>query len=100
MSTSKTPCGVVAVFVGPDGREIVSVSDFSLDGYGGFSAKEAQEHRVKDAISARVIQAFCSDAVGKHIDRYRASEILREMQREDGFKLHLIPIGHDDEAAK
>ena len=91
---SETPKGVVAVFVGPDGRQIASVSDFNQNGYGGFSLEEAQTSRVKDSIASAVADMLCSSAFTKHLDNYRKREVLSQMQTRDGYHLHIIPIGH------
>jgi hypothetical protein len=89
------PKGVVAVFVGPDGHAVANAADFDYSGYGGFSLEEAQIIRVKDAIARKVAEAFASTEFTKHLDRYRLQEVLRQMQDRDGYKLHIIGIGHE-----
>lgn len=92
--------GVVAVFVGPDGREIASVSDFSTDGYGGFTMRQAQEHRIRYAVADAVAERFASTEFTKHLDNYQRRQVLDAMTRDGGYKLHIIPIGYDDEEDK
>lgn len=93
----QTPKGVVAIFVGPDGRCIASVSDFRHDGYGGYTMQEAQTHRARDAIARAVADALASSEFTKHIDNYHKREVLSQMERQDGYRLHIVPVGHEVE---
>jgi hypothetical protein len=91
------PQGVVAVFVGPTGQCIASVSDFERSGYGGYSLQQSQTVRVKDAIGRKVAEAFASSEFTKHLDRYNVQRVLEAMQQNDGYKLHIISVGHEEE---
>jgi hypothetical protein len=91
------PKGVVAVFVGPTGQCIASVSDFERSGYGGYSLKDSQTVRVKDEIGRQVAEAFASSEFTKHLDRYNVQKVLSAMQSNDGYKLHIISVGHEEE---
>lgn len=93
--TEQIPKGVVAVFVGPDGREVASASDFNQSGYGGHTLQESQTVRIRDAIANRVADALASTDFTKHIDLYHKREVLRSMERTAGYRLHIIPIGYD-----
>lgn len=88
LSPMREPQGVVAVFVGPDGHQVAAVADFDQSGYGGFSLHEAQTLRIKDAIASEVARRFCSDDYIKHLDRYKRSEVINAMVRNDGYHLH------------
>lgn len=90
-----TPQGVVGIFVGPDGRCIASVSDFDHHGYGGYTQQEAQTHRVRDAIARAVADALASSEFTKHIDNYHKREVLSAMERNDGYRLHVVPVGYE-----
>jgi hypothetical protein len=93
---SETPKGIVAVFVGPDGHCVASVSDFDTSGYGGYTMREAQEHRIRDAIATAVANALASNDFTKHIDVYHKREVLRAMERTAGYHLHLVPVGYEE----
>lgn len=93
----EVPKGVVAVFVGPDGREIASVADFDLGGYGGHTLLQSQTVRVRSEIAIKVADALASSEFTKHIDNYAKRQVLAEMERRDGYRLHIIPVGHEAE---
>lgn len=82
---------MVAVYV-HEGRVIAHVADFLPDKPGGYTKREAQEHRVNDAIGVAVVKACSSYLVGNHIDRYTAGLVLQKLPG----KVVLIPIGYED----
>jgi hypothetical protein len=89
------PKGVVAVLVGPDGRAVASASDFDLSGYGGYSLEEGQTHRIRDAIAHRVAEAMASSDFTKNMSTYERRKVVEAMIAKDGYRLHIIPIGHE-----
>jgi hypothetical protein len=91
--------GIVAILTDPKGRVVASVSDFTHDGYGGFSLQEAQEHRVKRHLAFAVIRAYCSDFIIPAIEPYDCEQIVARLTRQHGFTRTLIPIGHAEEKA-
>lgn len=95
MTEKQPPKGVVAVFVGPDGRCVASVSDFDYSGYGGFSLQQSQEVRVQDAIARKVANALCSSDFTRHMETHDMKRVMRQMIDRDGYKLHIIPVGHE-----
>jgi hypothetical protein len=90
--------GVVVVLIAPDGRMVVSVSDFNRSGYGGFTLQEAQTMRAKEALARTAIRAFCNDDLADVIDRYRAEEIIRALCDKKKYRVEMIVIGHKDPA--
>lgn len=96
---TEVPKGVVAVFVGPDGREIASVCDFDQSGYGGYTMQEAQTHRIRDAVARAVAEQLCSSEFTKHIDGYQRQKVMQAMIDRGGYRLHIIPVGYGAEQA-
>jgi hypothetical protein len=94
---TQKPKGVVAVMVGPDGREVCSVSHFGLDKPGGFELLEAQKHYAKVFLNGAVIRAMCSDDIAAVVRDYDAEQIVRALCEKKGYKVHMISIGHETE---
>lgn len=90
-----SPSGVVAVFIGKDGRVIASVSDFNTSGYGGFSLRQAQEMRVKRSLAHEVLKALSSPLICEAIDAYDAEKIVNSMCSRCGCRVEVVAVGHE-----
>lgn len=93
---TEQPQGVVGILTGPDGYVWSSVTDFDRSGYGGYTQQEAQELRVKQALSYDFVRKTCSDVVLSVIQPYRCDEIVWALINQKGFKRTLVPVGYDD----
>ena len=88
------PQGVVAILVGSDGREIVSVTDFHCGSPGGFTQKEAQEVRSSGALAMKAMRELASPVLSDAITQYDAEKILRKMCN-NGCRVIFVPVGYD-----
>ena len=96
MAETAEPKGVVAVLTDDKGRVAVNAADFGLDGYGGYTLRDAQTLRVKGRIAVAFIRAYGSDAICKVTETYDAEQMVRRLCDQHGWKLTIIPIGYDD----
>lgn len=90
-----TPPGVVALFIGKDGRVLANASDFNSGGYGGFSLQQAQEMRAKRALSREVLSALSSPLVCEAIEAYDAEKIMNAMCSRCGCRVEIIAVGFE-----
>jgi|SRR6185312_11083293 len=89
--TESAPKGVTAIYV-HEGRVIAHVSDFHRDAPGGFTTREAQQYRARDALALAVVRALSSPLLGDHCDAYLAQQLLQRMPG----KVHILPVGYGD----
>ena len=92
---NKTPKGIVAVLVGPDGRELANVSNFGGGGPAGISQRERQESRACRSLALAAMSALASNILSAAISSYMAEQILCEMCQK-GCRILIVPIGYDD----
>lgn len=90
-----SPSGVVALFIGKDGRVIASVSDFNTSGYGGFSLQQAQEMRVKRSLAHEVMEKLSSPLICEAIDTYDAEKLVNSMCSRCGCRVEIVAVGHE-----
>lgn len=90
----RTPKGVVAVLVGPDGRELANAADFSPSGPAGFSAREFQEMQAKRALALAAVAGLSSPTMANALDAYLAEQIMRAMCNR-GCRVMVLPVGHE-----
>ena len=86
--------GVVAVLTSQQHGVVVSVSDFDESGYGGFTLREAQEHRARRGLAFAMVRAYCSNVILDVMDPYDCEQMLRKLERKGSHKVTLIPVGH------
>jgi len=91
----RAPKGVVAVLMGPEGRELADACDFSRSGPAGFSAREFQEMQAKRALALAAVAGLSSPALANAVDAYMAEQIMRAMCNR-GCRVVLIPVGYDE----
>jgi hypothetical protein len=89
-----SPPGVVALFIGKDGRVIASVSDFDTSGYGGFTLQQAQEMRVKRSLAHEVLDKLSSPLICEAVDTYDAQKIMDSMCSRCGCRVEIVAVGH------
>ena len=94
MPQDPEPCGVVALFIGKDGRVIANVSDFNTSGYGGFSLQQAQEIRVKSSLAHEVLEKLSSPLICAAVDTYDAKKIMDNMCSRCGCRVEIVSVGH------
>lgn len=87
--------GIVALFIGKDGRVITSVNDFSPGGYGGFSLPESQKIRAKRSLAYEVMRDLASPLICEAIDAYDAEKILNALCSRCGCRVEIIVVGHE-----
>lgn len=90
--TEATPQGVVAVFV-TDNRVVAQASDFNRSRPGGFTLREAQEHRARASLAWAVVRECCSTLIASNLDSYICEQILQKLPG----KVHVIPVGYGDD---
>ena len=93
--TKKNPKGVVAVLVGPDGRELANASNFGGGGPAGISQREAQESKARRSLALATMVSLASHIMSDAISSYMAEQILCEMCQK-GCRILIVPIGYDD----
>jgi hypothetical protein len=94
----KIPSGMVAVIVGPDGREIAHAADFSPDRSSGISKEEAQSYRAKTRVMGALVERMCSGDFAKAIHSdgsYISEQIWSRMRDNLGYKMHVLPVGEN-----
>jgi hypothetical protein len=89
-----TPPGVVAILTRPDGNPPVVAAHFDRSGPGGFTLMEAQQHYVREAVARKLLDEFVGWPIRKAISQYDATQIMDELIRTHGWKLHYEYIGH------
>ena len=92
---TKTPPGIVGIFTDKFGRVVETVSDFTTDGYGGFSLRQAQTYRVKTRLALAVVRAYCSDMIFDGLETYDCERIVQRLVTK-GATTTFIPVGHED----
>jgi hypothetical protein len=90
-----TPNGVVALFVGKDGRVLANAGDFDLQGYGGLSLQEAQIMRAKRTLANEVMRSLSHPLICSAIDAYDAQKIMDSMCSRCGCRVEIVSMGHD-----
>lgn len=90
----RTPQGVVAVLLGPDGRDLANASSFCRSGPAGFSAREFQEIQARRALSLAAVSALASPTMANALDSYLAEKIISAMC-DHGCRVVVLPVGHD-----
>lgn len=93
---NEAPKGVIAVLIGPDGREVANAADFGGGGPAGFSQKETQTMRAKQRLSHATMKALASPLLSNAIDTYQAERLVDEMCRTGGCRVLTIPTGYDE----
>lgn len=88
--------GTVAIFVCKQGHVIETVACFDKSKFGGFSLKESQRIRAKQAIVGKVVRAYCSPALTENISEYTYTRIFDDLIN-NGAKIHYEYIGHEKE---
>jgi hypothetical protein len=88
-----TPKGVVAVLVGPDGRELAHAAEFGAGAPAGFTPREFQESCARRALAMATMRALASPLLSDAIESYTADQILRAMCNR-GCRIVVVPIGH------
>lgn len=89
------PVGVVALFIGKDGRVIANTSDFNASGYGGFTLRQSQEIRVKSALAREVLDKLSSSLICEAIDTHDALKIMASMCSRCGCRVEIVAVGHE-----
>lgn len=100
---TKSPQGVVAVLIAPDGHVVAHGADFDRSGYGGFTMLQAQTMRAEQMVKREAIRAMCNAAFAKAACEYSGSgpRIIDDMCRAHGYRIEIIRIGYegdDDDA--
>jgi hypothetical protein len=93
---STTPAGVIAVLIGPDGREVANAADFGGGGPAGFSQHETQARRAKQWLAHATMKALSSPLLSNAIDTYQAERLVDEMCRTGGCRVLTVPIGYEE----
>jgi hypothetical protein len=93
---STTPAGVIAVLIGPDGREVANAADFGGGGPAGFSQQETQARRAKQRLASATMKALSSPLLSNAIDTYQAERLVDEMCRTGGCRVLTVPIGYEE----
>lgn len=90
-----SPSGVVALFIGKDGRVLANTSDFNTSRYGGFSLRQAQEMRVKRSLAHEVLDKLSSPLICEAIDTYDAEKIMNSMCSRCGCHVEIVAVGQE-----
>jgi hypothetical protein len=90
-----SPAGVVALFIGKDGRVLANASDFNASGYGGLSLRQAQEMRVKRSLAYEVLEKLSSPLICAAVDTYDAEKIMNSMCSRCGCRVEIVAVGTD-----
>lgn len=88
------PCGVVAIFIGKDGRVIANANDFNAAGYGGFALQQAQEIRARRSLAHEVLEKLSSSLICEAMDSHDAEKLMNSMCSRCGCRIEFINIGH------
>ena len=94
---SEQPQGVVAVIVGPTGHEMANAACWSPDKPAGLSVQEAQQTRARQRLAYAMLRACCHDDVAAVVDGHQAERIMEKLCRDRGWKVHIIPVNHEQE---
>lgn len=90
----QTPKGVVAVLVGPDGRELANAADFSRGAPAGFSSLQYQDALARRALALNAVARLSSSTMAGAVDMYLAEQIMHAMCNK-GCRVMTLPVGHD-----
>lgn len=92
-----TPKGVVVLFVGPDGYVWGRGVDFERQAAGGCSLQDSQSYRARNRLALDVMSRVLSPVFAKHLATYAFENVMERLRDQDGFKVHEIAIGHDND---
>ena len=76
--SARTPAGVVALFIAPDGCVIASACDFD-QARSGMPLEDAQETRARAVLAGRVVRALASPLLANALDGYALDVAMRKM---------------------
>lgn len=91
-----TPAGVVGIVFNPQGAAVAQHADFKLNGYGGFSLKEAQTMRARNGAMLAFAKAHLNDWMVRKADMSFA-ERYWELAEASGYRMELMVVGHPDD---
>ena len=86
--------GVVCTIANQDGEVVGSGHDFSENRPGGFSIKEMQEIRAKEAAYKNFFSENCSNDISEVINDHQLNSIVDLLVRNKHYKVHLHYIGY------
>jgi hypothetical protein len=94
---TKQLSGWCAVMINPNGVVVTTYADFDRSGYGGFSLDEAQKFRARNIIKRRFVGDHLNGWLASKADEYFCDQFWRVAELA-GYKLQLIPVGHEAES--
>ena len=95
------PAGVTVLVTDSHGRQIGVGSDFERQGPGGFTLKEAQEMRAKNAAWWDAFARTCRSEVANVINQggYSMESLRHKLKDQHGWREHVIVHGHGESDA-
>ena len=87
------PDGIVAILTDANGTPLAIGTSFSKSTPGGFTLRQAQEHRARDNLAKNTIIALASPVLANAIDPHTAGQILGTLCRQ-GCTVSITPVGH------
>ncbi len=91
----RTPKGVVALLVAPDGRELANAADFGAGAPAGFSRRDYQESAARRALALAAMRGLASPIMSDAIEAYTAENIMRAMCNQ-GCRVLVVPVGYEE----
>ena len=91
------PKGMIAMFLAPDGHVVAHAADFHTDHPGGYSVREAQQHRARQAMWHATVRAMCNLDLAECVSTHQCEQILQDMCRKKGYRMEEIAIGYKDD---
>ena len=97
MSTS-TPPGVTVLVTDRAGRSVGTGSDFEPAAPGGYTLREAQERRARDAAWWQAFDRTCRQEVATAINQggLTFADLRHKLTSQSGWQEHVIAHGHGE----
>ena len=92
----KTPPGVIALFIGPDGYVWGKGSYFARSVPGGYSLEDGQEYFAKSEMVRDVKFNVMNHSFARRMADYAFESAMDRMVREEGFRIHIVSTHKGD----
>ena len=98
MTDTPTPPGVTVLVTDGEGFQMGVGSDFVRQAPGGFSLRASQERHARDIAWRDAFNRTCNPAVSRAMTGLLFDGTRRQLLDREGWKEHVIPHGHENEA--
>lgn len=88
--------GVMAILTNDKGVVVAHAATFDGNRPGGFKLLEAQKHYARERLANEFIRKWTTEDIAEVMRGYDAEQIIENLCRRKGYRVELLPIGHDE----